>query len=215
MTVVLELLLILVVFAALCVGAVLLFLAFGARSLQRANRISPRTPTQVPVLWRWSIGVSARLHRRLQRVAALARASGAASGLGSIGIGELASDVERQACALDDHLALARHLPTSQRVRRLFELERGVAELEQLALRVTVLAGQVSSGVAETTIPLSERIGHLEAAVAEVRRIEADALGEARSLTSDPYRTLPAAPAPVTEVRTADPEPARLQRREG
>jgi len=163
-------------------------------------------PSQVPNLWRWSMGYGARLHRRLQRIAGLARSARAATGAGGVGIGDLAADIERQACALDDQIALGRHLPTSQRIRRFFELERAVAELEQMAMRITILAGQVSSGVDERTVPLSDRIRHLEEAVAEVHAIEAEALGEARALGQSAW--LP----PARPVQQPTPEAVRRPR---
>ena len=169
-------------FVVLPIGVVVALLLVGSRSFKKANRVAPNVPSQVPNLWRWSMGVGARLHRRLQRVAALARSARAAAGAGGVGIADLAADLERQACAIDDQIALGRHLPTGQRIRRFFELERSVAELEQLAMRITTLAGQVASGVEERVVPLSERVRHLEEAVAEVRSIEAEALGEARAL---------------------------------
>lgn len=191
-------LLILFVLLVLAVVVPVLVIALGHRSLARGNRVAPKVPSQAPLLWRWSFGIAARHHRRLQRVAALARSAAAAAGVGGVGVADLASDIERQACALDDQLALTRHLPTGQRVRRLFELERAISDLEQLALRITILAGQVGSPVPESVIPLAERISHLESAVAEVKRIEAEALGEARAIG------LTALPLP---------EPARIQRR--
>jgi hypothetical protein len=175
----------------------------GSRSFKRANRVAPNVPSQVPGLWRWSIGYGPRLHRRLQRVAGLARSARAAAGAGGVGVGDLAADVERQACALDDQIALCIHLPSSQRIRRYFELERSVAELEQLALRITILAGQVASGVEERAVPLADRVRHLEEAVAEVRAIEAEALGEARALSQGAW--LP----PARPVQSPTPEPVR------
>jgi len=188
-------------FVVLPIGVALTLLIVGTRSMKRANRVTPQVPTQVPNLWRWSIGVGARLHRRLQRIAALARSARAAAGAGGVGIGDLAADVERQACAIDDQIALGRHLPTSQRIRRYFELERSVAELEQLAMRITILAGQVASGVDERAVPLIDRVRHLEEAVAEVHAIEAEALGEARAIGEGAW--LPPA-RPVTHP-TAQP----------
>jgi len=194
------------VFVLLPVGVVVTLLLVGTRSFKRANRVAPQVPTQVPNLWRYSIGVGARLHRRLQRIAALSRSARAAGGAGGVGIGDLAADVERQACALDDQIALGRHLPTSQRIRRYFELERSVAELEQLAMRITILAGQVASGVDERAVPLADRVRHLEEAVAEVHAIEAEALGEARALGEGAW--LPPA-RPVTQPL---PQPVRRPR---
>ena len=191
------------VFVLLPVGVVVTLLLVGTRSIKRANRVAPQVPTQVPNLWRYSIGVGARLHRRLQRIAALARSARAAGGAGGVGIGDLAADVERQACALDDQIALGRHLPTSQRIRRYFDLERSVAELEQLAMRITILAGQVASGVEERAVPLADRVRHLEEAVAEVHAIEAEALGEARALGEGAW--LP----PARPGARPTPEPVR------
>ena len=193
-------------FVLLPAGVVLTLVLVGTRSFKRANRVAPNVPTQVPNLWRWSIGVGARLHRRLQRIAGLARSARAAAGGGGVGISDLASDVERQACAIDDQIALGRYLPTSQRIRRYFELERSVAELEQLAMRITILAGQVASGVDERAVPLAERVRHLEEAVTEVQAIEAEALGEARALGQGVW--LP----PARPVAHPEPEPVRRQR---
>ena len=190
-------------FVVLPIGVASTLLLVGTRSVKKANRVAPQVPTQVPNLWRYSIGVGARLHRRLQRIAALARSARAAGGAGGVGIADLAADVERQACALDDQIALGRHLPTNQRIRRYFELERSVAELEQLAMRITILAGQVASGVEERAVPLAERVRHLEEAVAEVQAIEAEALGEARALSQGAW--LP----PARPVSHPSPEPVR------
>lgn len=191
------------IFVLLPIGVIITLVLVGGRSFKRANRVAPNVPSQVPNLWRWSMGVGARLHRRLQRIAALARSARAAAGAGGVGIGDLAADLERQACALDDQIALGRHLPTGQRIRRFFDLERSVAELEQLAMRITTLAGQVASGVDERAVPLGDRIRHLEEAVAEVRAIEAEALGEARSLGQGAW--LP----PARPVASPAAEPVR------
>jgi hypothetical protein len=193
-------------FVVLPIGVAVTLLLVGTRSFKKANRVAPQVPTQVPNLWRYSIGVGARLHRRLQRIAALARSARAAGGAGGIGIGDLAADVERQACALDDQIALGRHLPTNQRIRRYFGLERSVTELEQLAMRITILAGQAASGVEERAVPLADRVRHLEEAVAEVRAIEAEALGEARALSQGAW--LP----PARPAARPTPEPVRRRR---
>jgi hypothetical protein len=190
-------------FVVVPIAVVVTLVLVGTRSFKRANRVAPHVPSQVPNLWRWSMGYGARLHRRLQRVAGLARSARAAAGAGGVGIGDLAADVERQACALDDQIALGRHLPTSQRIRRFFELERAVAELEQLAMRITILAGQVNSGIDERSVPLADRVRHLEEAVAEVHAIEAEALGEARAIGQGAW--LP----PARPVPHPTPEPVR------
>ena len=204
-----ELLVLLVVlftiFVILPIGVAVTLVLVGARSVKRANRVAPNVPTQVPNLWRWSMGYGARLHRRLQRVAQLTRSARAAAGAGGVGVGDLAADIERQACAIDDQIALGRHLATGQRIRRFFELERAVAELEQLATRVTILAGQVNSGFGDQAVPLADRIRHLEEAVAEVHAIEAEALGEARALGQGAW--LP----PARPVQEPQPAPVRRQ----
>lgn len=189
-------------FVILPIGVSVTLLVVGTRSFRRANRVAPQVPTQVPNLWRYSISMGARLHRRLQRIAALARSAGAAAG-GGVGVGDLATDVEKQACALDDQLALVRHLPTGERIRRQLDLERSVAELEQLAMRITILANQMTSGVDERTVPLADRVRHLEEAVAEVRAIEAEALGQSRALDQGAW--LP----PARPVAQQLPEPVR------
>ncbi|MEJ7766131.1 MAG: hypothetical protein WKF86_11610, partial [Acidimicrobiales bacterium] len=107
---------------------------------------------------------------------------------------------------IDDQIALGRYLPTSQRIRRYFDFERSVAELEMLATRITILAGQVASGVDERAVPLADRVRHLEEAVAEVHAIEAEALGEARALGQAVW--LP----PVRPLTQRTPEPVRRPR---
>ena len=71
-------------FVVLPVAVVLTLVLVGTRSFKRANRVAPDVPSQVPNLWRWSMGYGARLHRRLQRIAGLARSARAAAGAGGV-----------------------------------------------------------------------------------------------------------------------------------
>ncbi len=185
-----ELLLAVVLVAVAVVGGVALALVLKLRSLARRNRVSPDQPTQAPMLWLWSMSHAARSHRRLQRVAAAARAAQAAAGGTGAQMVDLAIDLERQACALDDQIVLATRFPTSDRVRRLYQLDHSVKELETLAMRITILTGHFSAQVPLGAQPLAERVHLMEEALDEVHRIAAEARAEVDAL--GPPALLPA-----------------------
>lgn len=204
-----------ILLAVAMMGGLVLALVLSVRSLSRRNRVSPEHPTQAPTLWLWSIGHAARSHRRLQRVAAAARAAQAAAGVTGEQVADLAADLERQACALDDQIVLATRFSTANRVRRLYQLDHPVKELETLAVRVTILAGHFSAHTPLAAQPLAERVLLMEQAVDEVHRIEADARAEVDAL--GPPGLLPAPetpwwPVPATaEVRPVAASPRAAQ----
>jgi hypothetical protein len=195
-----------VVLVVAMMGGLVLALVLSLRSLSRRNRVSPGQPTQAPTLWLWSMGHAARSHRRLQRVAAAARAAQAAAGVTGEQIADLAVDLERQACALDDQIVLATRFSTANRVRRMYQLDHPVKELETLAVRVTILAGHFSAHAPMAAQPLAERVHVMEQAVAEVRRIEAEARAEVDALS--PASLLPAPGTPWSPPPARTPTPA-------
>jgi hypothetical protein len=176
---------ILSVVAFLLVLSVLVPTAFALivrNRLHHRNRVSPRVRTDAPLGWLWSPAFAARLHRRLQRAAGLARSVVALhqrSG-GQTRLVEMARTLEREAVALDERLALIGRLHVSQRRRAMPDLLAEVTRIEQVALRLSMqqvdqridarLAEQ-SSAVQQLTIELDA----LDEANEVLRKVEADA----------------------------------------
>ena len=137
------------------------------RRLQRSNRVSPQIPTYAPLLWLWVPHRPARLHRRLRRVTAVARAAG---GGNLPSMPELAGELERRACATDSKLVLAAKVGGPARWGMLNEVEREVRDLELLATRMLTMTTTWSS-TAVGTEAIAERLDALEAAMREVDEI--------------------------------------------
>src|SRR3954465_8286758 len=110
----------LAVLLAICLVPVVLTavaVAVTARSLRRANRVSPRVVTAAPTTWLLVPERPARLHRRLRRAGvALHGAAELHSGPPArrrapapapSSLSELAGDLERRACAIDAELVVA------------------------------------------------------------------------------------------------------------
>jgi hypothetical protein len=150
--------------------------------LHHRNRVSPRIRTDAPLGWLWSPAFAARLHRRLQRAAGLARAVVTLHQRRGdhTRLIEMAQTLEREAVALDERLALIGRLHVSQRRRAMPDLLTEVTRIEQVALRLSMqqidqrvdarLAEQ-SSAVQQLTIELDA----LDEANEVLRKVEADA----------------------------------------
>jgi hypothetical protein len=166
------------------VGAALA-LGVAWRGVRRHNEVSARRPLRPPLRWLAAPGLCGRLHRRLRgavaalRVAVPAprrsrRAVEAPSSLVPI-----ADEIEAHALALDRQLVVADCLrgPRAMVVRR--ALARQVDDVEQLAHRVAAAAMASSQPGGEPTPAALERIAEqldaLDAARAEIARLEADA----------------------------------------
>lgn len=173
---------ILVITLLLAAGAVWL----GWRTIQRRNRVSPRRPGQAPMLWMWSPALAARLHRRLRSAAALARMvvgrhDGRRGGRSpdASRLDTMATELEGEAVALDDHLALVGRMRADQRRRALPAVVAEVARIEALASRLSMV--HLDTGVdvrlaeqASTLHQLAVELDHLEEANDALAGIEAD-----------------------------------------
>jgi hypothetical protein len=175
-------------FVAMLVASTVFFVALVAAlvyaryRLKRQLRLRPGTPSKAPTSWLFSTSEPARLHRRLRRATAAARATAAT---GDANIAPLVAEVEEHAIVLESHLVIAARLkgrgrPTRKAVAvQVKELELVVARLatSSLQARQTVaLTGAPANRLAE----VSERLDALEAARAELDAIEIQAGLQAR-----------------------------------
>ena len=175
-----------VVLFSIFVIAPTVFVLMTIRRLHRRNRVSPRVATFAPLIWLWHPERPARLHRRLRRATAMARAGAAihaqswGRGRGLTTIPELVDDLERRACTVDSRLVLASRARGATRWSMLNELEREVAEVENLSARLVGLttewatvanAGMPARGTAEA---IGQRLDALEEAMREVSAIAAN-----------------------------------------
>ncbi|MEY2455712.1 MAG: hypothetical protein QOK06_806 [Acidimicrobiaceae bacterium] len=158
------------VFVAMFVAA----LFYARHRLKRQLRLRPSTPSKAPTSWLVSTGESARLHRRLRRATAAARAM---PGAGSSTLAPLVTEIEEHAIVLEAHLVAAYRLKGRGRSTRravaaqVKELEAVVARLVKSSLSaptVAALPGAPADRLAEVT----ERLDALEAARAELDAIE-------------------------------------------
>jgi hypothetical protein len=120
--------------------------------LRRKNRVVPTQPSPAPVRWLATPNQPARLHRRLQvavrvvrvhagmpdRPGRRARTLSAGGATGTVG--ELIAQLEAEAHALDLEIARMARAPRPVRRSALFDLERRVLHVEQLAGRVAQMA---------------------------------------------------------------------------
>lgn len=166
-----------VLFVLAAVVAVMLVL----RALRRRNRVSPDRPSDAPIPWMWSPAMAARLHRRLQAAVALARmvARRHLRDAGRPPVVDLAADLEREAVALDAHIAVIGRLHPTERRRVLPRLIADVARVEQLTSRLSLLDARVSASARLHHHPgameeLAIQLETLEAAHRELGATEAD-----------------------------------------
>lgn len=141
-----------------------------------------------------------------------ARAAKAAAGVSGSQVADLAIDLERQACALDDQVVLASGFSTQERAKRLYDLDKPIKELEQLAARISILAGHFSSQSPMATQPLGERVRVMEEAIQEVRQLEAEARAEIDALGPLPELPSPGTPWWPQATQPAPPQQAPVRR---
>jgi len=155
---------------ALFVGAI----AYARWRIRRQLRVRPTTRSLAPTHWLVSTSEPARLHRRLRKAAAVARAAGER---GDDTIAQLADEVQDHAVALERHLVLLSRLWRRERTARK-ELVAQVAQLEHLSARLTVSAVEVTrpraltAGSPDALVQLTERIDALDAARKELTALE-------------------------------------------
>ena len=165
--------------SALLAGVALLVACLlTMRSLRRRNRVSPKQPSDAPMIWLSAPSRPARLHRRLRSAAAVARMVAERSD-GSRTT-ELAREIEGQALSIDRHLPVVARLAPKERTQALRQLTAQVNEVERLVSRLSLLdagdqapprLGADGSAMEE----LARQLDTLEAARAELRTIDADA----------------------------------------
>ncbi len=134
--------------------------------LRQRLRITPGARSTAPTVWLVSPTAPARLHRRLRRVGALARA---ASTLDP-SLNDLADELVVDAVVLEPAVvAVARTGRTGASIRR--DVSARVSELELVARHLTTLSAQAASGWSEA-VRLRDRVGALEAARQELAEID-------------------------------------------
>jgi hypothetical protein len=165
--------------SALLVGlALLVAFLLTMRSLRHRNRISPKQPTEAPIIWLSAPSRPARLHRRLRSAAAVARMIAERNGTSRTA--ELAHEIEAEALSIDRHLPVVARLAPRERTQALRQLSAQVNQVERLVSRLSLidaddrppsLLGTEGSAMEE----LARQLDTLEAARAELRTIDADA----------------------------------------
>jgi hypothetical protein len=147
--------------------------------LRRRNRIHPRVRSAAPLRWLWGLRGPARTHRRLRRAirgAHGALAQGGLRGFRVEGLDECLSELENHAFAVDDQLVVASRFSAPICRSMLRGLRSEVAEIELLAARIAATVVSRSSltetGLAGVRTRIIERLDALDAAHAEIARLE-------------------------------------------
>jgi len=149
--------------------------------LHRRNRVARTVPTFAPITWLVLPERPARLHRRLRRSVATARAGAALYGHGARSVPSavlsLVEELEARACALDGRITVAARAAGPARFNLLNAAETEVAEMEGLAQRVVGLAttwataAATGRGPAPGVADLAQRLDALDAALREVAEV--------------------------------------------
>jgi hypothetical protein len=175
---------VLLILLAVTVTWTALALAIGWVALRRArrhNRVTPTVPSPAPVWWRWSPSGPALLHRRLQAAAYTIDPSRPDTGLvEASGTDELRADLVAAAVHTDVTLAGLRRAPARVRRAERARVAQRVAMIEHACARlrerpapvppVRLLLARPSAPPDGDLVVLVERVRHLEAGRAEVRR---------------------------------------------
>lgn len=150
--------------------------------LQRANRVSPAMRSPAPLLWLWWPSQPARLHRRLRAATADIHLAPAHKRSGtSLSVDELKRELEYQAVELDHHVVAAARHPRPYRQRLLRHLEKQVAEVERLSVRLSRMSRPATtpasgwdgvSGPPEVLARISHQLDLLDRVQAELTEIE-------------------------------------------
>ncbi len=159
--------------------------------LRRRLRVSPDQATTAPVLWLVNFTADARLHRRLRRLAARARAA-ARGGLrhrrrrGNTPSQRLALDLEYEVVNLDERLVGSRALDYDAQMAVVKRVRADADRIDGLVDRVAAVvereATDPSSTIAADPIgAIATRLEQLETARAEDATRVIDASGEAAS----------------------------------
>lgn len=159
-----------VVSIILCAGAI----TYARWRLRKQLRVRPSSASPAPTVWLVSTSEPARLHRRLRKAAAEARAAGAR---GDATISSLAVEIESHAVAVEGHLVVLHRVWRRERAARK-QLAAQVKSIKQLSARLTTSALELTrqralgAGSPDALAELSDRIDALDAARAELAALE-------------------------------------------
>jgi hypothetical protein len=174
------------VLTALFVVSVNLMAWAGWRWLRRRNEVSPSRPTRPPLAWLISPVLCARLHRRLQNAVTVVQAAAPAPRRRrrneTASLAALAAQLRTHAVTIDHDLIVAARLRGAPAVALRQTLAAQTSDVEHLAHRLAVTAarGTPSSmadvqAAQDTLRSMSEQLDALDAAWAEIFRVERDA----------------------------------------
>jgi hypothetical protein len=164
-------------------GSIALAMALVVRAIERQKQVAPGIRSPAPISWIASPVAGARLHRRLRDAVISARASVEGNGLLE-GLGGLVVELERHAASVDRQLVVVERASTPVRRRLRRELHAEVQMVESVSERLIrttrSYAGAQPSQRSITAI--GERLDALDAAMADLARIERLGVGEAEAV---------------------------------
>jgi hypothetical protein len=146
---------------------------FIRHRLRKKLRVKPTQPSPAPTTWLVSHVEPAQLHRRLRRVAVVARGATTVADNGSA-IASVGRDIEDRAVAVEAHLVLISRMWRREPDARA-TLRQQVKDLEKLAARTAAAATSQRALTVASDDPLAdlrERLDALEAARLELIAIE-------------------------------------------
>lgn len=168
------------VLIVLILGGLASATALGVRALHHRNRVAPGVATTAPLTWLSSPTKGARLHRRLRDATTAARASVEGNGLLD-GLGALVTELERHADSVDRQLVLIEKASTPVRRRLRHELHAEVQMVESVSERLirTTRSYSGAQPSQQALAAIGERLDALDAAMADLARVETLGVGEA------------------------------------
>lgn len=172
-----ELLIVLALIATVCLMSTLAMAAALVWTLRRRNRVVRNVRSSAPLAWLCSPVAPARLHRRLRRAVLVAEAAAQRDHSGAVV--ELKSQLADEALLVDAELVRIGGLPRHARRRSLTDASRRTVTIEATAVRLSSLTSPSAQHAAarfSDTERLTERIDLLEAAHADVERLEHELL---------------------------------------
>jgi hypothetical protein len=146
---------------------------FIRNRIRRKLRIKPGTASAAPTTWLVSNWEPAQLHRRLRKVAIVARGATSVADKHSQ-VASVGRDIEDRAVAVDAHIVLVSRMWRREPEARA-ALREQVTELEHLATRTAAAATSQKALTMASEDPLAdlrERLDALEAARVELIAIE-------------------------------------------
>jgi hypothetical protein len=170
-----ELLIVLALTATVCLVSTLATAGVLVWTLRRRNRVVRNVRSSAPLAWLCSPVAPARLHRRLRRAVLAAEAAARRDHSGAVG--DLTSQLAVEALLVDAELVRIGGLPRHARRRSLTAAARRTVTIEASAVRLSSLTSPSAQHAAvrpSGAERLTERVDLLEAAYADVERLEHD-----------------------------------------